>query len=70
VKCLDVTSMLVLGTHATFFGAEVNGVVTNYRIDVDDLDETGVFDTFLIQTDLGYTVGGEVMNGNVRVSSG
>jgi hypothetical protein len=46
----------------------VNGTATTYRIDVDDLDESGVGkDTFTIQTGSGYTVGGTLTNGNVQV---
>ena len=38
VKCLDVSSLVQAGTHATFFGnATVNGAATTYRIDVEDL---------------------------------
>ena len=66
-----VTQLVVVGTHATFFGqAEVNGVATNYRIDVQDLTSEDEGGTFVIQTDTGYTAGGVVTNGNVRVSSG
>jgi hypothetical protein len=69
VKCIDVTALLVSGTHATFFGdATVNGQATTYRIDVDDNGEPGKGrDTFKIQTASGYTAGGTLTGGNVQV---
>jgi hypothetical protein len=69
IKCLDVTSLVQTGTHATFFGnAQVNGVATTYRIDVDDLTEPGAgHDTFKIQTSSGYTAGGTLTNGNIQI---
>jgi hypothetical protein len=68
IKCLTVTSLVISGTHATFFGeATVNGVATNYRIDVDDLAEPGTGDTFKIQTDSGYTASGVLTAGNIQV---
>ena len=69
VKCLDVTTLVQSGTHATFFGhARVNGTATTYRIDVDDLAEPGRgHDTFKIQTASGYAVGGVLVGGNVQV---
>jgi hypothetical protein len=69
IKCLDVTSLVQSGTHATFFGnATVNGVPTTYRIDVDDLSEAGAgHDTFRIVTASGYTAGGTLTNGNIQV---
>jgi hypothetical protein len=69
IKCLDVTSLVQAGTHATFFGrAEVNGVPTTYRIDVDDLAEPGKGrDTFKIQTASGYSAGGVLTQGNIQI---
>ena len=69
IKCLDVTSLVQSGTHATFFGnATVNGTPTTYRIDVDDLGEPGAGrDTFKIVTSSGYTAGGTITNGNIQV---
>ena len=69
IKCLDVTALVVSGTHATFFGdATVNGQATTYRIDVDDNAEPGKGrDTFKIQTASGYTAGGTLTAGNVQV---
>jgi hypothetical protein len=69
IKLLDVTTLIVAGTHATFFGnAEINGAATRYRIDVDDLAEPGRFtDTFKIQTDSGYVAGGVLTGGNIQI---
>jgi hypothetical protein len=69
IRCLDVRSLIQVGTHSTFFGnAVINGVATEYRIDVDDLDESGAYrDTFLIQTRDGYVSGGLLTNGNIQV---
>jgi hypothetical protein len=69
IKCLDVSTLVQGGTHATFFGrAEVNGEATRYRIDVDDNGEPGAGrDTFKISTDSGYTASGVLTNGNVQI---
>lgn len=69
VKCLDVTSYAQSGTHATFSGnAHVNGVLTTYRIDVDDLTEAGAgSDRFVIRTASGYSAGGVLTQGNIQV---
>jgi hypothetical protein len=68
VKCLDVTSYVQSGNHSTFRGnAEVNGTPTAYRIDVTDNGEPGLGDTFVIATDSGYSAGGVLTGGNVRV---
>jgi hypothetical protein len=69
IKCLDVTSLIQSGTHATFFGnATVNNVAVTYRIDVDDLAEPGRGqDTFSIQMSSGYAAGGVLTGGNVQV---
>jgi hypothetical protein len=71
VKCLDVTSYLQTGTHATFSGhATVNGVATTYRIDVDDAGEPGAGqDTFKIVAGT-YSAGGTLTEGNVQIHSG
>ena len=51
IRCLDATTVVVAGTHATFFGeADQDGIATYYRIDVDDLSGDGMLDTFKIQT--------------------
>jgi hypothetical protein len=68
IKCRSVTSLVISGTHATFFGeATANGVGTTYRIDVDDLGEPGTGDTFKIQTDSGYVATGTLTAGNIQV---
>jgi hypothetical protein len=69
VKCLTVTALVISGTHATFSGeATVNGVATNYRIDVDDLAEPGQGrDMFRLQTDSGFAAGGPLTAGNVQI---
>ena len=69
VKCTDATSFVEAGTHATIFGdATVNGAVTTYRIDVDDLGNPGKNkDDFFITTGTGYTVGGVLTAGNIQV---
>ena len=72
VRCLSVTLLLIAGTHATFQGeALVNGIATNYQIDVDDLgDPEAPADTFTIVTDAGYAASGVVEHGNIQVNSG
>lgn len=69
IKCLTVTSLVQTATHATFFGqAEVNGVLTDYRIDVDDNAEPGRgTDTFKIVTSSGYSAAGILDGGNIQV---
>ena len=69
VRCIDVTTLVVTGTHATLFGnATVNGAATTYRLDVDDLAEPGRgADTFRIQTASGYTAGGILTRGNIQI---
>jgi len=69
VKCLDATLLAQTATHATFMGqARVDGVVTNYRIDVDDLGEPGTgTDTFRIQTDNGFVAAGVLAGGNIQI---
>ncbi len=68
LKCVDVTALVVTGTHATLFGnATVNGTATTYRIDVDDLGEPGKgVDTFRIQTTSGYSLSGTLTAGNIQ----
>jgi len=69
IKCDNVQALVVVGTHATFFGqADQDGVTTNYRIDVDDLASPGAgMDTFKIQTDQGYIAGGFLTAGNIQI---
>ena len=69
VKCLSVDVLTITGRHATLFGdAEVNGLATQYRIDVDDNSKHGRgSDTFFIQTTSGYVGGGVLTSGNIEV---
>ncbi len=68
IRCLEVTTLILAGTHATLFGTALqDGIATNYRIDVEDLSDTGVPDTFEIQTDLLYFNGGPLTGGNIQV---
>jgi len=69
VTCQNVTLLMHLGTHVTFLGqARVNGVLTDYRIDVDDLGEPGRNrDLFAIQTTNGFAAAGVLRAGNIQV---
>lgn len=69
IKLLDVTHLLVTGTHATIRGnAEVNGVPTGYTIDIDDIGEPGMGrDMFKIVTDNGYEASGVLTGGNIQI---
>ena len=69
VTCQNVTLLMQLGTHVTFLGqARVNGVLTDYRIDVDDLGEPGRNrDLFGIQTTNGFAAAGVLRAGNIQV---
>jgi hypothetical protein len=69
IKLLNVVSLVIVGTHATFTGqCEVNGAPQNYRIDVDDIDEPGILvDRFAIETDT-YSAGTSTLTGgNIQV---
>jgi hypothetical protein len=68
IRCLSVTSVLLTPTHATILGtAEQDGIATNYTIDVDDVSDLDLPDTFQIQTDLGYSTGGPLTGGNIHI---
>jgi hypothetical protein len=69
LKCVDVTSIVRNGTHATIFGnATINGATILFRIDVDDEGESGGGrDTFRIVTSNGYGAGGVLSRGNIQV---
>lgn len=69
IKCLTVTTLVQTATHTTLFGqAKVNGVATDYRIDVDDNAEPGKgLDTFKIVTASGYSAAGILDGGNIQV---
>lgn len=68
VKIREVTTLVIAGTHATILGtAEVNGVVENFRVDVEDLGEPGADgDSFKIVTDT-YGTAGILTGGNIQV---
>lgn len=72
VKCLGATLLAQTATHATFVGeARVDGVLTSYRIDVDDFGEPGAgSDTFKIQTDSGFLAAGILGGGNIKIHGG
>jgi hypothetical protein len=68
VKIREVTTLAIAGTHATILGtAEVNGILENFRIDVDDLGEPGAdSDSFKIVTDT-YGTAGILTGGNIQI---
>jgi hypothetical protein len=68
IHLVDVTDLLVVGTHATIWGnARVDGRNTTYRIEVEDLGESGRGqDTFSIQVD-DYMAGGVLTGGNIQI---
>jgi hypothetical protein len=67
IRCLTVDTVVQTATHAYFEGqAEVNGEVEHYRIDVDDLGEPSIGDTFKIETD-SYTALGPLLGGNIQI---
>lgn len=54
-------------THATFGGtASVNGMPQRYQIDVDDLGEPGIADTFTIDAG-SYRAGSVFAGGNIQI---
>jgi hypothetical protein len=69
VRCLTVTSLIVVGTHATITGTAVhNGVETTFTIEIDDLGEPGTGqDTFSITTGTGFSRSGVLTAGNIQV---
>jgi hypothetical protein len=69
VLCRTVTSLLIVGTHATITGeATDNGVPTTYTIEVDDLSESGRgADTFSIITGTGFSRSGVLTAGNIQI---
>jgi hypothetical protein len=70
VKCLTVDAFVQLDSERVFFSgrATVNGVQTDYRIDVEDHGEPGRDrDFFLIQTTSGYSAGGLLSEGNIQI---
>jgi hypothetical protein len=67
-KCLDVIAYVQAGNSATFYGhATVNGVDTLYRIHVADASKSGAGDVFTFTTATGYSIGGTLTEGNLKV---
>ena len=68
IKILTIEAFAQAGTWAAFTGkAEVNGILEDYRIDVDDLAESGTgSDTFKITTD-SYVSSGVLTGGNIQI---
>lgn len=59
-----ITSLIIYGTHATIQGSgRVNGVIVNFRVDVDDNNHS---DTFQIQWP-GYLAAGAVRGEGVKI---
>jgi hypothetical protein len=68
IKCDVITTMLLTPTHAVITGTALqDGNATNFEIQVDDLSDLGLPDTFEITTGLGYTNGGPLTGGNVQI---
>jgi hypothetical protein len=69
VRCLTVTSLIVVGTHATITGTAVhNGVETTFTIEIDDLGEPGIGrDRFSITTGTGFSRSGVLTAGNIQI---
>jgi parallel beta-helix repeat protein len=64
-----ITSVIVVGTHATIRGtATVNGTTVEFRVDADDRGEPGVDDEFKISW-TGYAGGGLLNGGNIQILS-
>ncbi len=71
VKSLEITGLIVLGTHAEFWGKAMINDDGEYDfvVDVDDFAEPGAgVDTFALQTGDGCAVGGILLSGgNIQV---
>jgi CSLREA domain-containing protein len=69
IRCNNVSSLTVTGTHAVIRGTgTINGLAMHFRIDADDNCNSGAgCDTFTIQTDTGYSAGGVLQRGNIEV---
>ena len=71
VKSLEITGLIVLGTHAEFWGKAMINDDGEYDfvVDVDDFAEPGAgVDTFALQTGDGYAVSGTLLSGgNIQV---
>ena len=72
ITCSTVTSYVQSGTHVTILGtAMINGITTTYRIEADDLGDSGSgLDTFSIWTGDGYSASGMLTSGNIVVQGG
>ncbi|MBI4888123.1 MAG: YncE family protein [Acidobacteria bacterium] len=68
IRCLNVTSLVVVGNTATIEGDALdNGLPTQYRIDVADIGKKGRGqDTFAISTASGYVNAGVLTEGNIK----
>lgn len=70
VRCLNVDSFVISGTKATLTGdAMVNTTKTRYRIEVTDLGDGSLRDSFKLTTDSGYATQGLVLFGGIRIHS-
>jgi streptogramin lyase len=69
IRCNNVTSMVVNGDTASIFGSATlnKTLVTNYRIDVIDNDESGSTDSFAFYSDSGYTAKSTLLDGNIQI---
>lgn len=66
IHCTDANVLVVNDNQAVIFGdAKINGVDTTYRIDVQGNSPGS--DSFTIVTDTGYSAGGTVSAGTIRV---
>lgn len=67
LRSISFTTLTIAGTHAVLTGTgRVDGVVVEWRVEVDDLGEPGRGDTFRISWP-GYAAGGALGGGNVQV---
>lgn len=67
IKSTAITTLSVVGTHATIEGTAVmNGTERPFRLEVDDFGEPGRTDTFAI-TAGNYSAGGVLNGGNIQI---
>jgi hypothetical protein len=69
IKCVDVSTIVVSGNTATFYGHAVDSVAggTTFVIRVVDNGEPGTADTFSITTASGFSASGTLSGGNIQV---
>ena len=69
IRCVDVTTLVVNGNTATFYGHAVDSSAggTTFVIKVVDNGEPGTTDTFSITTASGYSASGTLAGGNIQV---